>query len=390
MARKPAQTRRASGDGSVYPDGQHWRGALPIGRNLLTQRTAYQRTARFPTKAQAAAALRELRVQYAAGITQAGGKQATATWLTTWLETYKHKHVAQSTYDRYGEHVRLHLAPYVGRYALSALRPQHVQQCWNALAKTRAPQTILNAKRVLVEALNQAVAEGLIAKNPCATTSTPKVEREPVQALTHAQGRALLAAVADHPWGLLYRLALLLGLRQGELLGLRWDALDLGAGELRVQQQVRRTSAGIGPQPLKTSTSRRTLALSRDLVAQLHAHRAGQLRLRVQLGSLWTDHGLVFSTQKGTPIEPSNLGRDWRRVRDAAGLPATTRFHDLRHTAGSWLIDAGASIVEASEQLGHASPAITARVYAHSVGDRRHTIARDLAERFKATGTDDT
>jgi integrase len=188
------------------------------------------------------------------------------------------------------------------------------------------------------------------------------------------------ARVVD-PIQAFYVLANLLGLRRAEVLGLRWDDVDLDAERLQVTQTLQRVEGSLQLLPPKTRHCRRTVPLPPPCVEALRQHRARQDREHLALGPAWTDSGLVFTTTIGTPIEPDNLRRSWDKVREATGDPQA-RFHDLRHTCVSLLLDAGSPPHVVREIVGHSAIDVTMTIYAHaSLGEKR-TAMRRLGERL--------
>jgi integrase len=219
---------------------------------------------------------------------------------------------------------------------------------------------------------------GRVARNVCSLVDAPSVSREEVQPLTSADARQVLSAAVGRRNGARWSVALALGLRQGEALGLPWDAVDLDAGSLTVRQALQR-QPGMGlvfVEP-KSRAGRRTIALPRPLVDGLRQHRAAQLEERLRAGSEWHDHGLVFAQENGRPIDPSADYRAWRSLLADAGVrPA--RLHDARHTAASLLMLQGVPARVVMDVLGHSQISLTLGTYSHVVPE----LARDAADRM--------
>lgn len=281
--------------------------------------------------------------------------------------------------------VRLHLKPNLGKHQLSALTPQHVQALLNEkLAAGLSPRTVTYLRAVLRRALNQALRWGLVARNVAALTEPPKAVRFQATALTEGQAVALLATARGDRLEALYAVALALGLRQGEALGLRWQDVDLEARTLTVAVALSRVDGKLVLAEPKTATSRRTLPLPTELVAALKDHRARQNAERLRTGERWHDNGLVFTTGIGTPISPRNLVRDFQALRERAGLPPM-RFHDLRHSCISFLAAQGVPARTAMEIAGHSQITLTMNVYAH-IGDEAKRAALGGLGRLLAVG----
>ncbi|HUG46904.1 MAG TPA: site-specific integrase [Candidatus Limnocylindria bacterium] len=187
-----------------------------------------------------------------------------------------------------------------------------------------------------------------------------------------------MAAADATPIGSLVRMAILTGMRRGELLGLRWRDVDLAAGVAHVQQTAQRISGRgwVYRQP-KTRLSRRAVALSPATVGMLSGHRKAQLEARLLAGSAWQDLDLVFTSAFGTPLEPGTVARTWRRVLAAAGV-GHVRWHDLRHAHATLMLASGVHPKVVSERLGHASVGITLDTYSHVLPGLQATAAAQL------------
>ena len=199
------------------------------------------------------------------------------------------------------------------------------------------PRTVAHYRTVLRTALTQALRWNLVARNAAALTSPPRVPHYEFRSLTALEARRLLDAAKGTRLEALYTVALCEGLRRGELLGLRWQDIDLDNAHLRVMQAVQRVEGKLKAAETKTERSRRTLALPPSVVASLRRHHARQLQERLSAGPRWQDSGLVFTNRIGNAIDPGNLRDDFAALLKAAQVPRV-RFHDLRHSAASLLI----------------------------------------------------
>jgi integrase len=200
----------------------------------------------------------------------------------------------------------------------------------------------------------------------------PKVRRRAYSQFTAEQARAFLQAAENTRLGAAFAIGLSLGLRRGEVLGLRWSDVDLEKLSLRVEQTIQRVRAKVGgsagfvvSEP-KTERSRRTLVLPALLVPVLRRHRARQAQERLAAGTDWNDPhgGLLFTTPLGRPIEPKDLQAEFKATLTAAELP-DMRLHDLRHAAATFLIAQGLPLRLVMEVLGHSTIALTANTYGH-------------------------
>lgn len=217
----------------------------------------------------------------------------------------------------------------------------------------------------------------MVARNVATLVDVPRVQRPEVQPFSLEQARTILDAIRGNRFEALYSVALAVGLRRGEALGLRWDDVDLDAGTLKVRTALQRIDGKLQLVEPKTSRSRRTIALPDMAVAALRSHRARQLQERLLAGSRWQDTGMVFTTSIGTYMEPRNLTRHFNRTVKNAGLPPK-RFHDLRHTCASLLLAQGVHARVVMEILGHSQIGLTMDTYSHVAP----SLQRDAAGRM--------
>ena len=227
---------------------------------------------------------------------------------------------------------------------------------------------------------NQAIKWGLVARNAACLTVAPKLERKRYSNLSPEESRQLLDTAQGDRLEAVYGVALSLGLRMGEILGLRWQDVDLERATLTVNQAIYRIAGkGLVTADPKTDRSRRALFLPDGVLRGLKAHRLRQLQERLAAGSRWQDRGLVFTSSIGTPLEPRNLFRRFKALLSKAGL-RDVRFHDLRHSAASLLIAQGVPMRAVMEVLGHSSISTTADLYTHLMP----AMMRDVAEKMDA------
>ena len=368
-----AKKRRGSGEGSIFQrkDGR-WVGVITVGyENGKRLRKTYYGDSRKAARDQMTGDL----AKQQQGITIPTGRKTLGEFLDQWLEDSVKPVRSPKTYISYAEQVRLHIKPAIGHVLLRKLTGPQVQRFLNSLADTDSKnvkgqklsaRTVAYNRTILRMALKQAVEWRLIPHNPAADgIKTAKVERRRVEAVTVEQAQAILKAVAAHRLSALFVLYLFTGLRRGEALGLRWQDVDLDGRKLRVKGQLQRINKQLvlSEKP-KTDHSRRVLTIPQPAVTALREHRARQLEDRMRLGPDWTDTGLVFATELGTPLEPRNIKRALDKLLENAQLPHC-RIHDLRHACATLLIQAGEDLKTTSEILGHSSIKVTADVYVH-------------------------
>jgi integrase len=366
-------SRRGHGEGSIYQrqDGR-WCAAVDLGyvNGKRKRKLIYGKT----RKAVAEALKKALHDQQQ-GVPIAVERQTVEQFLGTWLDDKVKVNNRPKTYYSYKDIVRLHINPSLGHIQLSKVSPKHIQ---SLLSQKRndglSPRTVQYIRAILRMALAQAVKWGAVPRNAAALTDPPKVERYSTRPLTAEQGEMLLEAARDDRLEALYRVALSLGLRQGEVLGLRWQDIDFDARTLRIEVALQSVGGTLQLAPPKTANSRRTLPLPAALVTALEAHRIRQLEERLVAGKRWKEHGLVFPTSVGTPISPRNLVRSFKALLKRAYLP-DIRFHDLRHSCASILAAQGVPPRVAMEILGHASITTTQNIYTHVFDDAKRQAA---------------
>lgn len=226
---------------------------------------------------------------------------------------------------------------------------------------------------MLSRSVETCLLDGLIPRNVCEAVKPPKVERKEITPLDREQAKVLLDAASGDRLKALYVLAIHTGMRQGELLGLKWDDVDLERGVLRLRRALVREGGKVTLGDLKTPKSRRSIRLTRVAADALRAHLERQLEEMERMGSLYEPGGLVFATETGTLTNPSNLrNRSFKPLLKKAGLPSIC-FHDLRHTCATLLLSQGTHPKLVQELLGHATIAMTLDTYSHflpSMGDQ--------------------
>jgi integrase len=239
---------------------------------------------------------------------------------------------------------------------------------------------------VLRNALNHAVKWELVSRNAAAVVTPPKVEVHEPTILTPEQLHLFLTAIRGERLEGLYRVALMLGLREGEVLGLRWQDIDAEHSKLKVTHALQRVDGAWQLVRPKTAKSQRTLPLPPSLVATLKQHKIQQLQERLVAGNRWAEHDLVFPSSVGTPISLRNLYRSFQRLLERAGLPRM-RFHDLRHNCATLLATLKIEPKTAMEILDHSNLHTTLMIYTHVLDDSKHD-ALAAVERLFDAGTD--
>lgn len=360
--------RRGHGEGSIFraKDGR-WVGELFLGRDTAGKKKVKRIYGR--TRAEVAASLTKALRDRQQGLLPDPSRQTVAQFLDAWLDDVVEVSARPNTLTSYRGALK-HVSAAIGNIQLQKLTPQHIQRLLRERQAAGMARTAALILAVLRKACSQAVKWGLLARNPCDGVERPKIVRKEFRALNPEEAQRLIRASEGERLGALFVLAVTCGLRLGELLGLRWRDVDLDAGTLTVRQQLQWVATdGKRREPdfsePKSKKSRRTIALPTAALGALKSHRARQAEERLRLGEAWQDYDLVFTTEVGTPLSPSNVrNRAFLPLLQRAGLPRV-RIHDLRHSAASLLIGAGESLKTVQEMLGHSSISLTADVYGH-------------------------
>jgi integrase len=304
------------------------------------------------------------------GLSRTGKRMSTGQALSTWLEQVAKPRVRPATYTRYSGLVMQHLIPSIGAVPLEKLTPRIVQTMLNAKASGGlAPRSVHHLRAVLRTALNQAMRWGDVPRNVAALTDSPRVEAHAITFLDAGQAGQLLAAARGDRLEALYTVALALGLRQGEALGLRWQDVDLEARQLHVRHAVQRIDHRLQLVEPKTTRSRRTITIPATVVNALREHQRRQLKEAMRI-----DGGFVFAHPDGSPLDGSVVTHQFQRLLKRAGLPRL-RFHDLRHSCASLLLAQGVSARMVMETLGHSNISTTMDIYSHIMPSLREEAA---------------
>jgi integrase len=391
MARTP------NGASSIYlgKDG-YWHGRVTVG---VKDDGRPDRRHVMGTQAEVTRKVRALERQRDAGTVRKAGRSWTVEkWLLHWLENIAAPFVRDNTLSGYRVAVTVHLIPGLGKHRLDRLEPEHLEKLWVRMMRNgSAPGTAHQAHRTLRTALNEAVRRGHLVRNPATLAKAPRLVEMEVEPYSVDEVRLLLKAAMGSRNGARWAIALALGLRQGEALGLKWSDVDLNGGTLLVRRGRLRPRwrhgcdgtcghkyGGHCPQRVaeraettetKSKAGRRVVGLPTELVELLRAHRAEQDQESATAAQLWMDHRWLFATPTGGPLNPRTDWTDWKKLLVAAGV-RDGRLHDARHTAATVLLLLGVPERAVMGVMGWSNTAMAAR-YQHVTA----TIQRDIATR---------
>ena len=381
MAKKKS---RGNGDGDVFPrknkDGKiiGYRGAYWV----QTADGPKRRYVSGKTKAECRAALTKARADRDGGLVYGAGGLNVEDYLRSWLSDSVKDTVRATTFERYEQNCRMHITPTLGRVKLKELTPAHLRGLYKEKLQDLSPRSVRYVHVTLHKALKQAVHDGLIPRNVTEAVKPPQIHREEMRPLTPEQAKTFLETICAEGDRLeaLYVMAITTGLRQGELLGLKWDDVDLEAGTLQVRRTL--TTAKGGPELAspKTKGSRRSVKLSQRALSALRSHLKRQLVEIDKAGSLWRENGLIFASEMGEPLDRRYITTHlFKHLLKRAELPGI-RFHDLRHTCATLLLSKNVNPKVVSEMLGHASIAITLDTYSHVLPNMQDSAAEAIEE----------
>ncbi len=365
-------------------DGTRYEIIVDLGPDPTTGKRR-QRRKRFKAKKEAQAALNAWMAEIDEGTAVDKSRQTVAELMCFWLETYAQHNVRAGTLEGYGYTVNKHIIPGLGAIPVQKLTPEQLQAFYTTkLAAGCGPRTVQLCHLRIAQALKMAVKLGLVSRNVANAVTPPRVEQHEMRTWTADQAQRFLAAASQSPYGPIWMLSLATGMRRGETLGLRWQDVDLTANTVSVVQAVGMLRGSPKVRPLKTKSSRRTIAVPLPVIVALREHRARQNERRLALGVEWNDHDLVFAASNGNPINPNNLTRDYDRWVRMAGVPRI-RIHDQRHTHVTLAIQKGANIKAVSQRVGHAETSITMNLYAHVLPEQHKEVSDRIGDALFGT-----
>ncbi|MEU2799459.1 tyrosine-type recombinase/integrase [Streptomyces sp. NPDC007117] len=398
MTEDKKRTRQPNGRSSIYQgrDGK-WHGRVTVGTR--DDGKPDRRHVERKTRAAVTAAVRELEKQRDSGAVRKAGRAWTVeAWLTHWVETIAPLAVNENTMVGYGVAVRKHLIPALGAHRLDKLGPEHIERFYGRMqADGRRAGTIHQIHRTFRTALNEAVRRGHLTRNPVQLAKAPRLSDEEIEPYTVDEVKRLLVAADKRRNAARWAVALALGLRQGEALGLKWADVDMERGVLMVRRSRRRPryahgcgdpcgrKAGYCPQRKRTNpetadtksrAGRRVVGLPAQLADLLTTHQVKQEAERLEAGGKWADEGWLFATPDGRGTSTRTDYDDWKELLAAAGV-RDGRLHDARHTAATVLLILGVSERAVMGLMGWSTTAMAAR-YQHMVDTVRTDVARQV------------
>ncbi|MBD1371958.1 site-specific integrase [Hazenella sp. IB182357] len=374
--------------GHVTKKGSKWYFVLDIGVNPVTGKRKQKWFSGFKTKKEASKAMTEKIHELNQGIYMEPSKITLSEYLNRWLNDYAKTNCAPRTYQGYEYIIRDHLAPSsIGEVPLEKLKPMQIQHYYSEkLTKGRkdgtgglSARSVHHHHRLLHEALEHAVKWQLMQKNPSKAVTPPKPQKKQMNVLTKEQIHLLLEASKGKWYHAPIFIAINTGMRRGEIMGIRWQDIDFEKRIICISQTLQRIK-GKGltfRHTAKTDGSRRSLAVSNSIIDLLKTIQAQQKVIKLELSSHYQDSDLVFANLDGTPMDLDGLSREFARLVRRIDIPYV-RFHDLRHSHATLLLQQGEHPKIVSERLGHSSIAITMDTYSHVMPNMQKEAADKL------------
>lgn len=386
MAKRAAQGAGTIRKKTVTRNGKpytYWEARITTGRDPGTGKQV-QRSISGKTQKEVREKLQSLAVAVNAGTYTTPQKVTVGEWLDVWLEEYVKGSVKPLTFSAYEKNCRNHLKPCLGAVRLQALSAHEIQAFINIKRDTLSPKTVKLLHGVLHKAIQKAVELRYIPYNPADACTLPKAQRREIKPLSQAEMAALMQAMKGEPYRNVYLLAMFTGMREGEVLGLPWDAVDFATGTLTVKQQLQRSrTKGEGQYIAKTPKNGkvRVLTPAAFVLDVLLEEKRRQTENRLKAGRVWENgENLVFTDARGRPLAINAVYKHYKRLAVSIGRP-DSRFHDLRHTYAVTALQEGDDIKTVQEALGHATASFTLDVYGH-VSEKMKQASRQRMDAF--------
>ena len=398
MPHKNKTGRAANGSGSIRKrevtrNGKpytYWEGRVTVDIDPITGKQV-QRTITGKTQKEVAQKMREIAVEVDQGTYKAPSMLTVGDWLDIWMEEYLGS-VKPRTVESYQCQIKNHIRPQLGPIKLEALSTHMIQHFYNGLTKSGlSPKSVKIVHGVLHKALQQAVAISYLRFNPSDVCVLPRVERKELHPLDDDAIHQFIETVKGHPHEFLFLVTLFTGMRQGEVLGLKWEDVDFERGTVLVRRQLQKVMvqdkdrAKNGGkkyryQFISVKNSRwRKIAPAPIVMHWLKRQRGKQAEWRLHAGPAWEDTGLVFTNELGSHLMTHTVYHNFKRVVTDMGLP-TVRFHDLRHSYAVAAIKSGDDIKTVQGNLGHATASFTLDVYGHVTDQMRRESAQRMEQ----------
>ncbi len=380
--RKQKSKMRGHGEGSIF-ERKSDRGSRtkPWVAQITLENQRKKTVGYFKTRQEAQLALRKALNDLEQGTFITEKDQTVREYMEHWLEYIHKPTIRLTTYILYRRILAKHILPSLGGIALRRLRPEHIDHLYaEKRAANLAPKTISNIHKLLNTALNDAVGRNKLARNVLTMVKSPRALSAERPVFAPEQATHLLEALRNHRFEVLVIMALVTGMREGELLALRWQDIDFQQGKLQVTRTVTyKAKYGFIITEPKSAKGKRSIALPAFLLGLLKKHRIAHQEMRLKAGEQWKHEDLVFCTQQGNFLTDTFLRERYYRILEQAQLPRI-HFHDLRHSTASILLAMGVNIKVVQELLGHSHVTITLGIYGHVLPGMQEDAMRKMGD----------
>lgn len=396
---KPKKRKRPNGEGCIRFKNGRWEAILTVGfKKDGTQDFKY-----FSSKSQQVALKKfnDFKEQLRKGLSPDNTQIRLEEWLDNWYNNYIIGKVGVKTRCDYESSIRCHIKPRIGRMKLTELKNMHIQRFYNDLlekgslrkdGKGLSPKSVRNIHVALHQALEQAVNNDLLMKNPARGVKLPASDKNTRTALTEEEEKTLIKHCYDHPWGMIILLALFSGMRHGEILGLTWADIDFENNTICISKQARRVQnfdENIKSKTLleisnktKTESSNRTISISPAIMEKLQEYKIAQDKTKKKWKEAYNDLNLVFCREDGNIADQKAVGTFLSDTLDKAEITTKITFHELRHTFATRASEYNSNIKSVSSILGHANSNITLNVYTHDSQEAQQAIMQNMTDKL--------
>lgn len=367
--------------GHVSKRGSKYSFVIDIGRDPITKKRKQKRVSGFRTKKEAIQAMNKMINELQNGTYVEPSNETLAEFIESWLE-HKKSTVSDSTYDFYESYTKNHIVPALGNIKLKDIKPITIQIFYNSLVKNSglSLHSVAHVQRITRIILNHAVRLKVIRENPAIDIDIVKVPKKEQKVWTKDQVDIFIDAARGHIHFIAFYLAIFTGMRQGEILGLKWDSVDFDNRTIYVRRALKRSNGG-EIKDLKNTSSYRSIAMNDLLYEELKKHKRKQNEIKLRMGQAYNDQGFVVATKVGTFVLHSNLSRAFRLICEKIDVPKI-RFHDLRHTHASLLLSLKQHPKVVQERLGHSSIEMTMDIYSHMMPNMQKEAVKELDKLF--------
>lgn len=396
---KPKRKKRPNGEGGLRFKNGRWEATFTVGfKKDGTQDFKY-----FSSKSQQVTLkkLNDFKEQFKKGLSSDNTQIRLEEWLDNWYNNYIVGKVGVKTRCDYESSIRCHIKPKLGKMKLIELKNMHIQRFYNDLlekgslrkdGKGLSPKSVRNIHVALHQALEQAVNNDIIMKNPTRGIKLPASDKNTRTSLTEDEEKTLIKNCFDHPWGMIILLALFSGMRHGEILGLTWADIDFENNTIRISKQARREQnfdENIKSKTLlkisdktKTESSNRTIAISPAIMEKLKEYKTAQDKTKKKWKEAYNDLNLVFCREDGSIADQKAVGTFLSDTLDKAKITTKITFHELRHTFATRASDYNSNIKSVSSILGHANTNVTLNVYTHDSQEAQQAVMQNMTDKL--------